>query len=478
MSERSIALTPLMRSAPLLAALAAGACVPAHAGYAEVQRLGVERLGVKPVWHQAESAHVATSSEVKKLLATPLTADAAVRVAILNSPSLQGSFEDLGGARAGLVHALRVPNPVASAALRFDGSTRPEIDLSVSEDVTELLYIASRRGIAQAELNAATITVVGSLLALAYDVRAAFYRHQAARQLAELRASALSSLKASAEVAESLHTAGNITDLDLSNEQALYEEARLAFAGSETELVASRERLSSLMGLFGADAAWTAGSRLPELPAADTEFEDLERRSIANSLDLALIRHRFEAAARKANLSRWRGALPELKAGVSAERQSDWSIGPLVELELPLFYQGQGETGTALSDMRRQERNFEDVAIRLRAAARATAARLSAARGSAAHYRNVLLPLRARILEASEAEYNAMGIGVFQLLEAKRAQIQAGGAFVELLRDYWLARADAEQLLAGRLPRSDLGAEQLVREGAQLERGRGGLGQH
>jgi cobalt-zinc-cadmium efflux system outer membrane protein len=128
--------------------------------------------------------------------------------------------------------------------------------------------------------------------------------------------------------------------------------------------------------------------------------------------------------------------------------------------------------------MRRQQRNFEDLAIRLRAAARSTAARLSAARSMALHYRNVLLPLRSRILSASEAEYNAMGIGVFQLLEAKRAQIQVGSAFIEVLRDYWLARADAEQLLAGRLPRAELGAEPLVREGTQLERGQGGLEQH
>ena len=139
-------------------------------------------MGVKPIWKYAEStaARAELDAQQQKWLAQPLTADLAVRVAILNSPNLQASFEGLGSARAALVRALRIPNPTASAALRFDGSARPEIDLSVTEDLTELIFIGSRNGVAQAELDAAAIDVVGAALTLGYEVRAAFYRHQAA----------------------------------------------------------------------------------------------------------------------------------------------------------------------------------------------------------------------------------------------------------------------------------------------------------
>jgi outer membrane protein TolC len=106
-----------------------------------------------------------------------------------------------------------------------------------------------------------------------------------------------------------------------------------------------------------------------------------------------------------------------LRAGVSAERQSEWAVGPLVELELPMFYQGQGRTGAALAEMRREKALFEAAVVRLRAA-RVTSGRLATARSSVASYRATVLPLRARILEGSEAEYNAMTIGLFQLLEA------------------------------------------------------------
>jgi cobalt-zinc-cadmium efflux system outer membrane protein len=49
--------------------------------------------------------------------------------------------------------------------------------------------------------------------------------------------------------------------------------------------------------------------------------------------------------------------------------------------------------------------------------------------------------------------FNAMNLGVFQLMQAKRDQIEAARAYVQALREYWTARAEVDQLLAGRLPR-------------------------
>jgi outer membrane protein, heavy metal efflux system len=74
------------------------------------------------------------------------------------------------------------------------------------------------------------------------------------------------------------------------------------------------------------------------------------------------------------------------------------------------------------------------------------------ARERALYIKTVLLPLRERIVTETQLAYNAMSVGVFQLLESKREQIQAGRAYVEALRGYWAAQAEVDQLLAGRLP--------------------------
>jgi cobalt-zinc-cadmium efflux system outer membrane protein len=63
-----------------------------------------------------------------------------------------------------------------------------------------------------------------------------------------------------------------------------------------------------------------------------------------------------------------------------------------------------------------------------------------------------LLPLRERIVNETQLQYNAMQLGVFDLLQAQERQIQAAVAYIETLLDYWLARTHFEQLLSGRLP--------------------------
>jgi cobalt-zinc-cadmium efflux system outer membrane protein len=447
----------------LLSALAASAafgCVSADAGYAGVRELTAARLQKDVRWYRHEASS-AGAEHTKKLLADPLTADTAVQIALLNNRGLQADFEQLGIARARLVQALRVPNPTADAALRYHtrGETRPELELQGMFALSELLFLPLRGGAASARAEAAKLSVAGRVLDLAFDTRVAFYDYQAAAQLLELRSSILAALRASFEAAQSLHEAGNMTDLSFASERALYEEARVAVTRAEATLLARRAAVNALLGVWGRDVQWTAEERLADPRDELAELSTLESRALERSLELEIIERRFEAASKSANVARLRGWLPELRAGVSAEREHDdelgWTVGPAVGLELPLFYQGQGETDGALAERRQQQGLYANTAVRIRATARALVSRLQAAAKSAVYYRNVLLPLRQQLIDDTQLQYNAMTIGVFQLLQAKRDQIETARAYVELLHEYWVLRAEVDQLSAGRLPRAD-----------------------
>jgi outer membrane protein, heavy metal efflux system len=434
-------------------------CVPADAGYSDVRRLTSERIGRDVRWTEHEPGG-ASDQRTRALLAEPLDADAAVQVALLNNPQVQAAFEDLGVARGRLLEALQLPNPRLDAELRYhvDSDERPNIALAGTISLTDLLFLAGRNGVAGAELEAAKLSVAGQVLDLAFEARTAFYELQAAAQALELRRSVLEALRASFEAARALREAGNITELSYANERALYEQSRLDFSADEAALAARRERVSALLGVWGKELGWSPQPQLKEPGADPPELAQLETRALERSLDLGLIERRYRAAAKAANLAQLRGWVPELHAGVAVEREHDdelgWTVGPTVGLELPLFYQGQGARGVALANARREQRLYAATAIRIRAAARAAASSFVAAAKSLGHYREVLLPLRQQILDQTQLEYNAMSAGVFQLLQAKRDQIAASRSYVELLRDYWLRRADVEQLLAGRLPRS------------------------
>jgi cobalt-zinc-cadmium efflux system outer membrane protein len=390
------------------------------------------------------------SKDVSALLSRPLTANSAAQIAVLNNRGLQATLDELGIAQARLHQARRLPNPTVDGAVRFEGGGPPELEVGAMIDVTELLFLASRSGAAGAEVEAAKLDAVGSILDLTYNARRAFYAHQAAAELLELRRTVLQAFDASADLANRLREAGNITELDLANQESLFEEARLEFREAEVVLSAARERLNALMGLWGRGTEWRTAPRLPEIPEQELAIEKLESASIARSLDLGIAQQRYAAAAKRANLARVEGLLPELKAGVSAERADEWSVGPAFEIEVPLFYQGQGEVAVAKWEMRQQKNVYSDLTVTLRAAARNAGARLAAKREAVLYYKRVLMPLKQKVLEQTQLEYNAMLVGLFQLLQAKRDQVETAAAYVDQQREYWIARSNAEQLLAGR----------------------------
>lgn len=426
-------------------------CVSRDAGYEDVRKVVASRTGHEVRWGHLEQGG-ATKDAVRQLLGQPLTAESAVKLALLNSAELQAAFEELGVARADLVTALRLPNPVAEGSVRFRKRESATLDLAVTEDLTQLVFLPMRNGVARAQLEAAKASVAGQALDLVTRVRAAFYGYLADRQVLEFRETVLKALQASATVAKSLHEAGNVTDLDLDSEQVLYDEARVNFEAAKTALGATRERLSALLGLWGQDANWQVEGRLSD-PPPDAAAPDLESKAVARSLDLAIIRHRYAAAAKRADLAVAEGWLPELKAGATAEREEkQWSYGPLAEVQVPLLYQGQGQVDRARAEMRRQAQLLTARAVEIRAAARTTRAKLTAARDRALYIKTVLLPARERILNQTQLQFNAMSVSVFQLLLARRDEVEAARSYVEALRDYWTARAEAQQLESGRLP--------------------------
>jgi cobalt-zinc-cadmium efflux system outer membrane protein len=452
----------------LLGAFALTGCVSSQAGYGDVRHLVSERTNADVRWRHIDGN--ASGQQVQKLLGQPLTLASATQIALLNNPDLQAAFEDLGVARADLVSALRLPNPNVELNLGLRRNKDADIEVVATENLATLLFMPLRNGVANAGLDAAKVSVAARALDLAFEVRTTYYRYLAAEQVLELRRSVVLAASASAETARSLHEAGNTTDLDFENEQALYDDARLSLTQAEAELAGTREKLTALLGLWGSGASFRVTGALAEPERELADLNSVEQRALGRSLDLELARHRFEAAGRGANLARAQGLLPRLGAGVHAQKSESWEVGPAFNVEVPLFYQGQGEVARAQAEARRQTELYNGLGVRIRAAARTAAERLSVARERARYYHSVLLPRRERIVNEAQLAYNAMSIGVFQLLQAKRDQIETGRAYVETLRDYWLARAELEQLLAGRLyPSSGASAERGSTLAARVE---------
>ena len=436
------------------------ACAPRDSGFGSVQVLLDQRAGIDARWKYL-SGEDAADQAVTDLLSQPVGPEEAVQVALMNNADLQAVFEDLGIARVQLLAASLPPNIVLDGNIAsVRGRDRSEFDFAATTDLSRLLFLPLRRGVATAELDATRFGTAGAVLEFAYTVRNAYYDYQAAEQLLELDRTVVEAAAASYDAARRLQEAGNITALELANEEVFYEEARSEAALAEAAALNRREELHVLMGLSGADTNWELVGRMAEPVAEDPELAGLEERAIEQSLDLLELENRYVAAARRATLARAEGLLPSLRAGVQSGREEGLrEIGPVISVELPLFNRGQDRVEMARAEMRQLEQQYRARAVGIRAASRAARNNLRVAARRIEHYRSVLLPLREQIIDQTQRQYNAMQVGVFQLVVARREQIQTGQEYVVALRDYWRARNTLDQILAGRLVRGapDLG---------------------
>jgi cobalt-zinc-cadmium efflux system outer membrane protein len=212
--------------------------------------------------------------------------------------------------------------------------------------------------------------------------------------------------------------------------------------------------MNKLMGLWGADASFRVADRMPELPPAEAPLEHLESLAIAQRLDVAAawqeVQTRGYALAMAKNWRWISGA--SVGAGIDRESDGPLSAGPQGSLEVPLFDQKQAVIAKLDAEYRRSERALAALAIDVRADVRELRAKVLTQRALVEYYRTSAIPLRERIVALSQQHYDAMLLGVYQLLQAKQAEANTYREYIEAVRDYWIARSDLSRACGGRIP--------------------------
>jgi outer membrane protein TolC len=436
--------SPSLLTASLALALAGCASVDPGANLDEVNRLTQAHTG------QSLTGQTLAPEALAERLREPLTADAAVQLALQNSRALQSRLALLDVTAAEVAEAGRLPNP----GFRFSRLTRGsevELERGWHVDLARLLTLPLVRAAEQRRLQTERQQAAADVLALATDTRRAWVRAVAAEETLTYRRQVLEAAEAGAELARRMQAVGNFNALARAREQGFEAEARVALARAEAQRLATRERLLRLLGLWGENAtALRLPERLPELPAAPREQPDVEALALSQRLDVQAARLSLEQAARQldaARATRWVSML-ELGTVRNSSNEMPTQRGWEVALELPLFSAGPQPRAEALAS--RAAHEAADTAIRARSEVREAYGLYRGAWDIARQHRDELLPLAKRISDEQLLRYNGMLIGVFELLADARAQVAAVAAAQEALRDFWLSQADLDQALVGR----------------------------
>lgn len=436
--------------------LAGCAGVEPRGAFDDVRTTVGERSGLAAEWSRTADEASESEQVVATLLAAPLTVDDAVHIALLNNPSLQATFEGIGISQANLAQAARIANPEFSARVRSSNErSGRSTEFSLVQDIFDFFMQPLRKGVAAAELEHTKLHVAEEVFALAAEVKEAFFTLQARRQRVTHLNSVLELTQTAADFARKQHEAGTINDLELEQRTVIHRESKVEWARAAADVRADRERLNRLLGLWGPRTVWSIADALPAIPDAEIPLAGLERLAVTNRQDLAAARWNVDLVGRALALRRKTRYLPiGIHLGISTEKEASGErmTGPEVTLQLPVFDTGKASIVRLEAEHRRAQRQLEALAVNVRSEVREARDGMLAARDVALYYERVLLPQRARISELTLREYNAMFSGAYDLLLAKRAEVETRRDYLDSWLHYWVARARLERALGGALP--------------------------
>lgn len=464
---RSVLCPRFRAAAALTSAITLSACVgfSPDGGMSMVAEIAGNELAKDMIAIRTAEDASSARARVDHLLERPLTADAAVQVALLNNRGLQAAYNELGIAEAAMVQASLPPNPRFSLS-RIAGRFESEIEAAIAADILALATLPARAEIAADRFRQAQLRAAEETLRAAAEARRNYYRAVGAEEVVGFLAQANSSAEAAAKLGRALGETGAVNKLDQAREQVFYAELTAQLGRSRQRALSERERLARSLGLWGGDLHFRLPAALPAPPARPRSSPDVEREAVERRVDLQVARIELEAlaksygltnATRFINLFQLAGvyrdtrehAITTTNERTEFEKARFRDSGADMTFEIPIFDLGEARVRQAVETYMKAVNRLAAKAVDVRSEARDAYRIYRSSYDVASHYQREVLPLRKIISDESQLRYNAMLIDVFTLLDEARRRILSTTAAIEAKRDFWIAKTDLQAAIVG-----------------------------
>ncbi len=420
-------------------------------------------------------------SRVERLLKRPLTADAAVEIALLNNRELQAAFNRLGIAEAIMTREKLPPNPTFSFS-RLAGPLGSDIEGVVVANILALATLPARAEIADDRFRAAQLEAAAETLRLGYDARRAFLRAVGARELAGYISEANQSTEAVAALARRLGETGAMSRLDQAKDQLSSAEFATRLASARLLASNERERLARVLGLWGTELDFVLPNALSPPPARPRNMPNIEQEAVGRRIDLHVAHAELSAlaktlglieATRFVNLFQLAGgrkikteSVPNPENGLNENTRFRF-IGGGAAIEIPIFDFGETRVREAEQSWLEAVNRLAQRAVEARSQARQAFRTYRYAHEIAQFRKREILALQTIISEEMLRRYNGMLVDAFPLLENARKRVLLQAAAIEAKRDYWLADTDLRAAISG--PAEAIGGMALGGVNVELE---------
>jgi outer membrane protein TolC len=446
----------------LSAALLASGCAvfSPDGGMLAVEAAAQTELGKDVIKIRSERDDAVVAERVKALLAKPLTASAAVQIALLNNRAVQAAYNELGISEAEMVEASLPPAPTFTL-LRIVGSGF-EIERHIIENVLALITLPRRREIAEAQFRQAQVRAIEATLRVAADAARAYYRAVAANEAVKTLEESRLSAEAVSDLAMQLGETGAMSKLDQAREHVFYAEVSGQLATARLRQRMERERLIRALGLWGADTRFALASALPALPDKPKSLASIEGEAVSRRADLVIARIELDILALRLGLTRKTRLINALEVAGVSKVDKDIITKPesveidkfdrggfQVDLQIPIYDFGEARVRRAEETYMRAANRLLELAVSVRSEAREAYQLYRDTYDIARHYEREVLPLRKIIADETLLNYNAMIRDPIALLSDARARLLSNVQAIEARRDFWLATVDLNAAIIG-----------------------------
>ena len=125
---------------------------------------------------------------------------------------------------------------------------------------------------------------------------------------------------------------------------------------------------------------------------------------------------------------------------------------PTLRTEVPIYDLGQTEVSRSGAELKQAELKLKALENDVRSQIKQKRDHLFAMRTLVEQYKNSVIPIKEKVTGETLKHQNYMLVGNYELIRAKQEEILANKEYIEVLKDYWIARSDLEKAVSSKLP--------------------------
>jgi cobalt-zinc-cadmium efflux system outer membrane protein len=350
-----------------------------------------------------------------------LSQEEAVAIALWNNAQFQADLAALGFARADLIEANMLTNPVLSLLFPV-GPKLFEAKLNVPIDV---LWQRPHR-IAAARLDAQSLSenLIEHGLGLIRDVQTTYADLWLAQERAHLGEEDAQLRFQMAELAKARLGAGDMSELATSVAYVDSLRADDATQQFSKEIVISRQRLNAVLGLIPDDTTFDIMSS-DITSRSEVSIDKLLEVAFVARPDLRAAELKIEAAGERVGWEQ--SKIYNFIAIIDAKDKGEDSLnsGPGFSIEIPILNQNDGQIARAKAELEQAARQYEAVRQDIILQVRQAYTRYVSAQEQVELWSNHIIPSLEEAVKRAQKSFAAGEVSYLSVLEAKGKLVEA-----------------------------------------------------